>query len=156
MPTPFNQILSRAGDAKTAYAGYPKGLRALQLPDASVASRFLDAFGRPERAQACSCERQQDPTVGQALHVFNGNTLNEKLRSKEFLGLQWISENFSSEKIIERVFLRALSRKPNADELTRFLKIMAEADPKDPKSKQESIEDLVWAVLTSKEFVFNH
>jgi hypothetical protein len=58
--------------------------------------------------------------------------------------------------IIERVFLRALSRKPNADELSRFLKIMAEADPKDPKSKQESIEDLVWAVLTSKEFVFNH
>jgi hypothetical protein len=49
-----------------------------------------------------------------------------------------------------------LSRKPNADELSRFLKIMAEADPKDPKSKQESIEDLVWAVLTSKEFVFNH
>ena len=156
VPTPFNQILSRAGDAKTAYAGYPKGLRALQLPDASVASRFLDAFGRPERAQACSCERQQDSTVGQALHVFNGNTLNEKLRSKEFLGLQWISENLSSEKIIERVFLRALSRKPNADELSRFLKIMAEADPKDPKSKQESIEDLVWAVLTSKEFVFNH
>ncbi|NBR04888.1 MAG: DUF1553 domain-containing protein [Planctomycetes bacterium] len=156
VPTPFNQVLSRAGDAKTAYAGYPKGLRALQLPDASVASRFLDAFGRPERAQACSCERQQDSSVGQALHVFNGNTLNEKLRSKEFIGVQWIGENLSNSKIVERVFLRALSRKPNADELSRFMKIISDADPKDPKARQESIEDLVWAVLTSKEFVFNH
>ena len=156
VPTPFNQILSRAGDSKTAYAGYPKGLRALQLPDASVASRFLDAFGRPERAQACSCERQQDSSVGQALHVFNGNTLNEKLRSKEFIAVQWLGENLSSAMIVEKIFLRALSRKPAADELSRFLKIISEADPKDPKARQESIEDLVWAVLTSKEFVFNH
>ena len=156
VPTPFNQILSRAGDAKTAYAGYPNGLRALQLPDASVASRFLDAFGRPERAQACSCERQQDSSVGQALHVFNGNTLNEKLRSRDFVGVKWVGENLANTKIVERVFLRALSRKPNDGELARFLKIMGEADSKDPKARQEAIEDLVWAVLTSKEFVFNH
>ncbi len=156
VPTPFNQILSRAGDAKTAYPGYPIGLRALQLPDASVVSRFLEAFGRPERAQACSCERQQDSTVGQALHVFNGNTLNEKLRSIDFIGSQWQSSDLSNEKIVERVFLRALSRKPNLDEQSRFLHILDAPDAKDPKSKREAIEDLFWAILNSKEFVFNH
>src|SRR5262249_22481912 len=56
VPTPFTHLVSNARDSETPYGGYPLGTRALQLPDAQVASRFLDAFGRPERAQTCSCE----------------------------------------------------------------------------------------------------
>src|SRR5581483_9580211 len=59
VPTPFTHLVSNAGDSTSPYGGYPLGTRALQLPDSRIASRFLDAFGRPERAQTCSCERQQ-------------------------------------------------------------------------------------------------
>lgn len=154
--TPFGQVRSRAGDSKTNYAGYPKGTRALQLPDAQVSSRFLDAFGRPERAQACSCERQADSSVGQALHVFNGNTLNEKLRSPEFVGTQWIKNAWSPERMVEAIFDRGLCRKPSASELARFSAILQEAASQGEKARTEALEDVFWSVLTSREFVFNH
>ena len=67
-PTPFTHLSTSARDAVVPYGGFPLGTRALQLPDSLVASRFLDSFGRPERAQTCSCERSQDASVGQALH----------------------------------------------------------------------------------------
>jgi hypothetical protein len=82
VPTPFNQLNSGGRDGVSGYDGYPLGTRALQLPDTLVVSPFLDAFGRPERAQTCSCERQQDSSVGQALHLNNGKTLNDKIRAR--------------------------------------------------------------------------
>ena len=95
VPTPFTQVESAAGDSTTAYAGYPLGTRALQLPDSLVASRFLEAFGRPERVATCSCERQQDSSVGQALHVNNGQTLNDKLRDPKGRVEAWLKEKVS-------------------------------------------------------------
>src|SRR5262249_54872484 len=92
VPTPFTAISSNASDSSTPYGGFPAGTRALQLPDSRVVSRFLDAFGRPERLQTCSCERQQDASIGQALHVNNGNTLNDKLRDKNSRIDAWLKE----------------------------------------------------------------
>ena len=64
------------------FEGYPLGTRALQLPDTRVKSYFLTAFGRPERLVTSAAERQQDPTLAQALHVINGDTLNRKLMAE--------------------------------------------------------------------------
>ncbi|HQR43862.1 MAG TPA: DUF1549 and DUF1553 domain-containing protein, partial [Gemmatales bacterium] len=74
VPTPFNEVESGGRDAITATKDYPLGTRAQQLPDSRVVSRFLASFGRPEREQVCACEREADATVGQALHVNNGQT----------------------------------------------------------------------------------
>jgi hypothetical protein len=132
------------------------GTRAQQLPDSLVISRFLDAFGRPERTQTCACERQQDSSVGQALHLNNGQTLNDKLRAKNSRVEQWVQEKVSDQDAIRRVFQMALSREPTAAELKKFQGLIAEAGQDKGASRQEALEDLFWAVLTGREFLFNH
>jgi hypothetical protein len=152
VPTPFNQVATGASGGVAPYTGYPLGTRAVQLPDAQVVSRFLDAFGRPERAVTCSCERQQDATVGQALHVNNGKTLNDKLRDKSCVLEAWLKEKVSDEEAVSRLYRAALSREPTAAEKQRLLALMTEAGT----NRREALEDLFWGVLTSKEFLFNH
>ena len=156
VPTPFTKLHAGHPGAFTAYNGYPLGTRALQLPDSRVASPFLDAFGRPDRTQVCSCERQQDSSVSQALHLNNGQTLNDKIRSKDSRIEKWVQEKINNEEAVRRLFLLALSREPLPDELKRFKELMAEAG-KDPRTtRREVLEDLFWAVLTGREFLFNH
>src|SRR5262249_34628650 len=63
--------LAQATGVPTAFPEVPAGTRAIQLPDESVASYFLDIFGRPQRSTACACERLNDATLAQSLHVLN-------------------------------------------------------------------------------------
>jgi hypothetical protein len=155
VPTPFTQVHIGGSGGLTAYGGYPLGTRALQLPDAQVASRFLDAFGRPERTQTCSCERQQDSSVSQALHLNNGQTLNDKIRDKNSRVEKWLQENVSDEEAIRRLFLLALSREPLPGEFSKFKELMAEGTREPKATRREVLEDLLWAVLTGREFLFN-
>ena len=153
VPTKFTHLNTNARDAMTPYAGFPAGTRALQLPDSLVSSRFLDAFGRPDRSQTCSCERSQDSSVGQALHLNNGKTLNDKLRDKKSLVQTWIAKKRSNAEVVKELYLGALCRAPSAKELAAFDKLIKEAEQ--DGTRREALEDLAWAVLTSKEFVFN-
>ena len=152
VPTAFTEIAVGTTGGRAGTANYPLGTRALQLPDTQVISQFLDVFGRPERGQTCSCERQQDASVEQALQVFNGQTLNEKLRSKACRIEAWLNEGISDEQVVRRVYRLALCREPTAAELQRFLAIFAET-PR--QARREAIEDLFWAVLSGREFLFN-
>jgi hypothetical protein len=156
VPTPFDKIYTGVENNVGNTSSYPEGTRALQLPDSRVASRFLDSFGRPDRTQTCSCERQQDSSVTQALHLNNGKTLNDKLKAPKSLVERWAKEKLGDEEAVQRVFMVALCREPTAAERKKFGELLAEA-AKDPKaSRHEALEDLFWAVLTSKEFLFNH
>jgi hypothetical protein len=155
VPTPFNQVKSNAGDAVTPTTAYPLGTRALQLPDALLASQFLDSFGRAERLQTCSCERTTDASVSQALHLNNGQTLNDKLRDQASRVSKWLNEKLTDAEIVEQLFLLTLSRKPTNSEQAKFNSVLAEAIADDPNARREAIEDLFWAVLTSQEFLFN-
>jgi hypothetical protein len=128
-------------------------VRAQQLPDVRPVSRFLDAFGRPERSQTCACERTRDASVGQALHLNNGQTLNDKLRAKESLVSQWLEKKVSDEVVIGDLFLRALSRPPTPAEQVRLMEALAAA--KAGTDRRETLEDLAWGVLTGREFLFN-
>ena len=154
VPTPFNQVGLGTGGLRPS-GDYPLGTRAVQLPDSLVVSRFLDAFGRAERAQTCSCERQQDANVGQALHVNNGQTLNDKLRAKNSRLEQWVRENVSDEEAVNRLFVLALCREPTASEKKKFKDLLAEMGGDKKTTRHEMLEDLFWAVLASKEFAFN-
>ncbi len=156
VPTPFDKINSAAGDSSTPIGTYPAGTRAIQVPDSLTTSRFLDAFGRAERIQTCSCERTADASVTQALHLNNGYTLNDKLRDKSSAVAKWIAAGMTDEQIVDRVFLLALSRKPTDTEKKKFLPILAESAKDGAQSRREGIEDFVWAVLTGREFLFNH
>ncbi len=155
IPTAFSKITIgvTGGDAPTA--DYPLGMRALQIPDTQLVSQFLDAFGRPERGQTCACERQSESSVTQALHLNNGQTLNDKLRDKKSRVAEWIDEKIDNDETIRRIFALALSRPPSASELTRFRTLLAEAVAEPGATRREAIEDLVWSVLTGREFLFN-
>jgi Protein of unknown function (DUF1553)/Protein of unknown function (DUF1549)/Bacterial Ig-like domain (group 2) len=155
VPTPFKELYTGVEGGTAATTNYPEGTRALQLPDSRVASRFLDAFGRPDRAQTCSCERQQDSTVGQALMLNNGQVLNDKLRSPKAKLNAWLSEKLPDGEVVKRVFVLALGREPTSSELTRMTAILKDAG-NTPAARREAMEDVFWAVLTSREFVFNH
>lgn len=154
VPTPFTQVNVGTTGGTRGSQDYPLGTRALQIPDSQVVSRFLDAFGRPDRTQPCSCERQQDSSVTQALHVNNGQTLNDKLRAKTCRIEEWVKEIVSNDEAIRRIFLLALSRPPTSTELSRFQGVLnAGGDKTTPR--RELLEDLFWAVLANREFLFN-
>jgi hypothetical protein len=155
VPTAFTKLSLGPSGGDTGTGDYPLGTRALQLPDTLLISQFLDAFGRPERGQTCSCERQQESSVTQALHLANGQTLNDKLRSKKSRIEDWLNEKIGHDEAIRRIFALALCREPSAAELARFRKIMAEAARDPQTTRREVLEDLCWSVLTGREFLFN-
>ena len=151
VPTPFNQLESNARDSVSSISDYPLGTRALQLPDTRIVSRFMDTFGRPERDAACACERQNEANLAQALHLSNGHTLNEKLRGENSLVDRWVREKIDINAAIRQLYLLALCRLPTPEEARELLtKVNADTGP-----LRERLEDLCWAVLTSREFLFN-
>jgi hypothetical protein len=156
VPTPFNQLQVGTTGGSAATNNYPLGTRALQLPDTQVVSLFLDAFGRPDRELTCACERERDSSVSQALHLNNGQTLNDKLRDKKSRVEQWLNEKISDDEAIRRVFVLSLSREPSASEAERCSNHLKHAVTDKTSTRREALEDLFWAVLTGKEFLFNH
>jgi hypothetical protein len=144
---------SQATGAPTEFKGYPAGWRAIQLPDSNVESYFLSSFGRAQREQTCTCERTAEPSVTQVLHIFNGDSVNKKLAAKNNAIEKLLNEKPSAEKIVEQAYLGALARMPSE---TEKQKLLAELEKVDEKDKRVAVEDLFWALLSSKEFLFNH
>jgi hypothetical protein len=153
--TPFTEITPGGGNGSTPYGGYPSGTRAIQLPDTAVVSPFLDTFGRPERLQACSCERLNETSVSQALQMSNGPTLNNKLSAKENLLGRMVQQGGQPAKILDELFLRALGRQPTREESGRFVPLLEQGAQTSPASLRSSLEDVAWAVLSSTEFLVN-
>jgi hypothetical protein len=152
VPSEFNEVaFSGADKAKTDF--YPKGTRAIQLYDASVNSYFLRAFGRNQRLITCECERSDEPSMVQVLHISNGDTINDKLRAKDSRVEKLIASGATNHEIINEVYLSALARSPTDDEMLRLLQTMADAKGDE---RRIVIEDLFWSVLSSREFLFNH
>lgn len=132
---------------------YPAGLRALQLPDTRAFSYFLETFGRPDRVKTCECERTAEPSMSQALHIANGDTVNKKLAATDSVVAKLLETKLSDEKLIEEASLTCLSRLPTAKEKTRFTKALA--GTRDAE-RRTALEDIFWAMLSSREFLFNH
>jgi hypothetical protein len=144
-------------DARNANRGlgrmYPSGYRALQLPDSNVDSYFLKSFGRPERVSTCECERTSEPSMAQALHIANGQTLNEKLARKGNRIDQLLAKTMSDDQRVEELYLLALSRLPTDRERAVMVKTLAAAPE---AGRRAALEDLFWSLLSSREFLFNH
>jgi hypothetical protein len=133
---------------------YPMGYRALQLPDSHTASYFLDSFGRPDRVATCECERTNEPSMAQALHLANGDTLNVKLAAKDNRLTQLLASGQTDPQIVEETYLLTLNRAPSEKERAALLAALA--DTKTPEDKRLALEDVFWGVLSSREFLFNH
>ncbi len=135
------------------FDGLPMGTRACELPDTSVASYFLDLFGRPARSVTCECERMDAPNMGQILHLMNDVGINARLESPSGLVTRQITIQPDNAKLVETLYLNALSRFPTDDESRRAVHALVSAPA---PNRRRVAEDIMWALLNSKEFVFNH
>lgn len=136
---------------KTKYTGLPLGTRAIQLPDSEIASFFLDVFGRPPRQITCECERTTQPNIGQALHLLNGDFLNQKLGDGKGRIADLLKAKKTVPQLIEELYLVTLSRPPREDELSRAVFWISNAP-----SVREGAQDVLWALMNSREFMFNY
>ncbi len=134
---------------KTKFKSLPPGTRAIELPDAQYPNYFLNTFAKPRRASVCECERTPDENLTQALHTLNGDTLATKISAKNGRVAKLLAAKKPHEEIVEQLYLAALCRPPSTAELAasrKFLKTSA--------SPREYYEDLLWALMNSKQFLF--
>jgi hypothetical protein len=153
VPTEFKNIVYSGSDIKPTDA-YPRGTRAIQLQDSAVQSWFLQTFGRNQRRITCECERSDEPSMVQALHLSNGETLNGKLSAPENRLSRWLAARMTNEEILSEIYLSCLAREPSAAEQAGLLAELQRAST--PEERRATLEDVVWAVLSSREFLFNH
>jgi Protein of unknown function (DUF1553)/Protein of unknown function (DUF1549) len=138
--------------ATTSFDGMPAGTRAVSLPDTSFNSYFLTVFGRPESSTACECERGQESNLAQSLHLLNSNEMQAKLSVGQGIAARFATETSrSNEEKVTELYLRAFSRTPTPTELERSTAYLTSKS-----NSKESYEDLIWAIVNSKEFLFNH
>jgi len=145
--------IAQATDSPTVFPNYPAGYRASQLPDANVESYFLKTFGRPERNATCSCERTVEPSITQVLHLANGNTINARLSDPKNRISKLLEQKAVPSVLVEEAYYATVSRPPSSTESAKLVAILAEASDAE---KRTALEDVYWALLSSKEFLFNH
>jgi hypothetical protein len=148
----FSQVTGVPED----FGGYPRGTRAMELPDTRVNSYFLTVFGRPERVVTSVAERMQDPTLPQALHTINGETLNQKILDERGIVARMVTGGRSNAEVLDELYWSALSRPPSDRERAAILSTLDRTPGADPDARRRGLEDLTWAVLTSTEFLFAH
>jgi hypothetical protein len=133
------------------FAGLPAGTRAIQLPDGEVNHPFLKAFGQPARELACECERESDGNLAQALQLINGPTVNEKVRSASNRLAKLMGAKMKDADILGELYYAALGRAPFDDEKQIALEHVAKRE-----DKRKAWEDVVWALINTREFLFRH
>ena len=142
--------INQVTETKEKFRGLPLGARAVQIADGRTSNYFLTTFGRAARDTVCVAEVSTDPSLSQALHMLNGPTIHGKIVQGGLIK-RWLSEGKTAEQVIELIYLRALTRKPTPDESKQLAEIVQQAD-----NPEMGLQDVFWAILNSREFVFNH
>lgn len=147
--------ISQVLDVPTTFPGgpgtFPTGTRAIDLPDENVTSTFLDVFGRPARTTACECERSDEPALAQALELVNSSEIQRKLSHQEGYIARLTRNTTSHEANTDDVFLRIFARRPSSAEKETAVDFL-----KSETDRGEAYRSLVWSLLATNEFLFNH
>lgn len=150
---------------RSSFSGLPAGTRAVALPDNSynASSYFLTVFGRPEGSSACECERTQEASLAQSLHLLNAQDIQAKLTANDGRAATLVKEEKPEPEKLRDLYVAAFSREPRADEVQLAEKHLAkprvdpEGKPLDSvAAKRQGYEDILWAIINTKEFLFNH
>jgi hypothetical protein len=131
------------------FNGWPEGFRAIQVWDNRMPSYFFRIFGRPVRFSVCECERGTDPSIAQALHLMNSPEIAAKIRARTGAARKLADSDKKPAAIIDELFLAALGRRPTETEQAKMLEGFADGD------RRAAVEDVMWAILNSKEFLYN-
>jgi hypothetical protein len=143
------------------FNGWPAGYRAIQIWDNKLPSHFMEVFGRPTRQTVCACERSTESSIAQALHLLNSETIAAKLQARGGTCARLSSSALSDAEIIDELYLTALSRLPSSAERELMLQAFSASHSDSASgtagaSRQRAVEDVMWTLLNSREFVFNH
>ena len=157
--------IDQLAGTQTDFANLPQGTRAVALPDNSYnnSSPFLRVFGRPEGESVCECERVQSSSLAQSLHLINASDIRGKLANPNGRAEALAKDKRPSEEKIRDLYLVAFGREPRKDEMNIALGYLSEVrlnaagQPIDPQRvARENFQDLIWALMNTKEFLFNH
>jgi len=147
--------VNQVTNAPAAFAGLPKDKlgpnRAIMLPDESFPSYFLDVFGRPQRISACECERVNEANMAQALHLLNSNEVENKLKRAGGRAEMLAKDKRPDDEKVDELWLWALGRLPSLEHRQAAL---AQIE-RHTKDKKVAYQNLIWALINTKEFVFN-
>jgi len=139
-------------ETPTAFQSMPAGTRAVALPDTGFGSYFLTVFGRPESTTACECERSQESNLAQSLHLLNSEEIQGKLAADIGRAAKMAAESSDKDdEAITRLYKIALSRAPAEQELKAVMAYVAGKE-----NRRAAMEDVIWSLINSKEFIFNH
>lgn len=144
--------ISQSTGVPEKFNGWPEGYRAIQIWDNRMPSYFFTIFGRPVRATVCECERSGEPSIAQALHLLNAPEIAEKIGHRQGRVRRLASSDLSPSEIIDELYLSTLSRIPTEAEKS----LMLQAFESPETDRRAASEDVLWALLNSRQFVFNH
>ena len=136
----------------TSFSATWDGARAMETWNFKIGSEFMDAFGRPNSSSGPPCERNAKGTVVQALHMMHAKKLHEKITHGEGRAKKLAESKKTPAQIGGEIFLAALNRVPTMQEQA----VIAAYFEKNKDNREAATQDLVWAVLNSAEFLFNH
>ncbi|MBA4190340.1 MAG: S-layer protein [Planctomycetaceae bacterium] len=157
--------IDQLAGTQTDFPNLPPGTRAVALPDNSYnrSSPFLRVFGRPEGESVCECERVQSSNLAQSLHMINASDIRSKLASPNGRAERLAVDTRPAGERVKELYRVAFAREPRPDELKAALDYLTEprvnaAGQKldAPRAARENFRDLIWAIMTTKEFLFNH
>jgi hypothetical protein len=143
--------ISKVTNTKVKFRSLPLGARAVQVADGASNNYFLNVFGRPARESVCTCDRRNEPTLAQALHLINGSTFTQAIQNGNSRVAERVKAEVSVPEIVEELYMAAYSRSPREDEQARMVQYVDSSE-----DRKAAIEDVYWSVLNSKEFVFSH
>ena len=134
------------------FNGWPEGYRAIELWDNRMPSYFFRVFGRPLRTTVCECERSNEPSISQALHLMNSPEVSDKIRYRSGRARKLARSELPPEQVVEALYLAALARIPTPAEK----ELMLHAFSLPGRDRQTAADDVLWSLLNSKEFMYNH
>ena len=143
-------IVSQVTNTKDKFRGLPIGARAVEIADGATSDYFLTTFGRATRETACSCEVRMEPTLSQALNLMNGDVVNGKIQRGGVLK-SLKEQKLEPMQIVEQLYITCLVRKPTDEEKASLSPMFAEGS-----DVNKALEDVFWAILNSREMLFNH
>jgi hypothetical protein len=141
--------LVQATNVPEPFGGAPAGFRAAQLPDAVVTSPFLNLFGKPQRMDACECERDNGSNMLQALHLINGKGILSRVENPSGRVAQLTAQLKNDDELVAELYLWSLARRPTAEETQAGADFLKSNGAK----RQEAAQDLMWALLNTKDFL---
>ena len=148
---PLLDAVDQVTGSITKYPNLPLGTRAIELPDANYTNPFLVTFGKPKRASVCECERTPDENLAQALHTLNGDVIASKIADANGRVAKLLAENKPAAEQVTDLYLTTLCRRPSPAEIEFGTSYLATAP-----SPQEGLQDLLWGLMNSKQFLFVH